>query len=118
MWKTKKVKTLFTLKDQNPHPLCKIYKVTCVCEEKYIGETNRNVATRWGEHENPKHNSEPAKHLQANPTHSFVWKSHISASTFDNKRKILEGFFIATEGPSLDNQLMTKKLILFKHGVT
>ena len=69
MWKTRKVKTHFTLKDHNPHrhPSYKINKGTCVCKEKYIDETNRNVATRWGEHENLKHNSEPA-----NPTHSFV----------------------------------------------
>ena len=25
MWKTRKIKTLFTLKDRNPHPSCKIW---------------------------------------------------------------------------------------------
>ena len=104
MWKTRKVKTLFTLKDRNPHPSCKIYEGACGCGEKYIGETNRNVETRWGEHQNSKHNSEPAKHLQANPDHSFIWKPLISASAFDNKRKILEAFFIATKGPSLNKR--------------
>ena len=42
-WITKKVKSLFSLKDKNPYPTCQIYKGTCVCDEIYIGETIRNA---------------------------------------------------------------------------
>ena len=45
-WLTKKVKSLFSLKDCNLHPSCKIYKGICSCGEIYIGETIRNVEER------------------------------------------------------------------------
>ena len=39
-WKTRKMKTLFKIKDKNLYPACKIYYVECQhCREKYIGET-------------------------------------------------------------------------------
>ena len=61
-WSTKKIRILFRLKDKNPHPTCKIYKGICSCSANYIGETKRNMETRWNEHENPNKDSEPAKH--------------------------------------------------------
>ena len=73
-WITKKVKNLFRLKDKNPHPSCKIYEGECICGVSYVGETLRNVETRWKEHEDVKKNSEPAKHLLDNPKHSFKWR--------------------------------------------
>ena len=62
-WITKKVKTMFILKDKNPYPSCKVYEGICVCGENYVGETVRNVVTRWKEHEDIRQNSEVAKHL-------------------------------------------------------
>ena len=50
-WITKKVKQLFKLKSRNPHPSCVIYEGVCSCQESCIGETVRNVETRWQEHE-------------------------------------------------------------------
>ena len=50
-WSTKKIRILFRLKDKNPHPACKIYEGICSCSANYIGETKRNVETRWNEHE-------------------------------------------------------------------
>ena len=109
---------MFSLKDKNPYPACQIYKGECTCGETYIGETIRNVATRWEEHENVKKDSEPAKHLKNNPNHSFQWNCLLKASTNNRQRKSLEASFIATMGPSLNNQIDTKKLNLFRNGVT
>ena len=71
VWKTKKVRQLFPLKEKNPYPSCKIYEGVCSCKENYIGETKRNVITRWNEHENPNKDSEPVKHLFQHPDHVF-----------------------------------------------
>ena len=61
--KTKKVRQLFASKEKNPYPSCKFYEGVCSCKKNYIGETKRNVITRWNKHENPNKDSEPAKHL-------------------------------------------------------
>ena len=50
---TRKVKTLFKVKDKSLHQACKIYKGVCSCSESYIGETIRNVEVHWDEHNNP-----------------------------------------------------------------
>ena len=67
-WTTKKIKSLFSLKNKNPYPACQIYKGTCVCDETYIGETIWNVDIRWNEHDDIRKESEPAKHLRENLT--------------------------------------------------
>ena len=41
-------------------------------ENYYIGRTVRNLSVRIGEHSNPAHTSEPAKHLRENPLHSSL----------------------------------------------
>lgn len=117
-WVTKKVKSLFTNKDRNPYPSCKIYEGVCVCGERYIGETIRNVVTRWKEHEDVRKDSEPARHLKDNVDHVFNWKVILHASKFNKERKNLEASVIARLRPSLNNQLDTKKLLLFRNGVT
>ena len=116
-WLTKKVKTLFKLKDRNPYPACVIYEGTCVCGENYIGETERNAVTRWTEHNNTNRNSEPAKHLVKNHGHAFEWKILCRASKFDRDRKNLEACFIALRKPSLNNQVESKSLVLFRNGI-
>ncbi|XP_066934351.1 uncharacterized protein [Clytia hemisphaerica] len=118
-WNTKKVKSLFKLKSKNPHPSCKIYVGECSCGETYIGETARNVEVRWSEHNSLKGNSEPAKHLESNDnSHVFNWKVLISAPLKSKERKNLEAFQIALKKPSLNNQLETKQLNLFRNGIT
>ena len=118
-WVTRKIRTLFRLKSKNPHLACKIYQGVCdVCEMTYIGETKRNVEVRWEEHNDPKGKSEPASHLKNNPTHSFTWSVFMNASQNTRVRKNLEASVVAFLKPKLNNQLESKKLVLFRHGVT
>ena len=116
-WNTKKVRSLFNLKSKNPHPSCKIYQGDCSCGETYIGKTARNVEVRWKEH-NIMGNSEPSKHLQNNPDHVFTWKVLYSATLNSRERKNLEASAIAIKKPSLNNQMDTKVLHLFRNGIT
>ena len=74
-WLTKKVKTLFPLKDRNLYPSCKVYKRMCSCGEIYIGKTIPNVEERWSEHDS----AESAKHLVDNEEHSFLWSILLAA---------------------------------------
>ena len=106
------------MKDKNKHLSCRIYKGSCSCGEVYVGETKRNVSTRWNEHEHPHGNSEPAKHLSNNPDHQFAW-TVLSAAPSDNRtRKNLEASFIAVLKPSLNEQVHQNILNLFRNGMT
>ena len=73
-WITKKMKQLFKLKSRNPHPACVMYEGVCVCEQKYIGETGRNVELRREQNENISKDCETAKHLKENLSQKFFWK--------------------------------------------
>ena len=105
-----------------------VYQGTCTCGEKYIGETKRCEHVRFEEHNNPKGNSEPARHLRAknenpesgteSPTHSFEWTTLTRASPFSTKRRILEGLLIAKSKPSLNEQVNHYKLHIFRNGIT
>ena len=94
-WVMEKVKSLFQLKDINPYPSCVIYKSVCSCGDDYVGETSRNTTTRWGEHEDIKHDSEPAKHLYENSDHKFTCSIISTAPKLFKNRKFLEALFIA-----------------------
>ena len=89
-----------------------------MCGQTYIGETKRNVELRWDEHNDAQKSSEPAKHLFHHPTHSFTWSIIMSAPQNIRVRKNLEASFIALKAPVLNNQMESKKLTLFRHGVT
>ena len=89
VWKTKKVRQLFPLKEKNPYPSCKIYEGVCSCKENYIGKIERNLITRWNQHENRNKGSEPAKNLFQNPDHLFQWKVLMSAPMNNHKVKKL-----------------------------
>ena len=118
VWKTKKVRQLFPLKEKNPYPSCKIYESVCSFKENCIGETKRNVITCWNEHEKPNKDSEPAKHLFEHPDFVFQGKVLMSAPMNDRKRKNLEAFFIAAKHSTYNEQKDSKKLALFRNGVT
>ena len=68
--------------------------------------------------DDPKGKSEPAIHRQQNPYHSFSWSVLMSASQNTRIRKNLEASIVAHCKPKLNNQLESKKLALFRHGVT
>ena len=78
----------------------------------------RNVVLRWAEHEDPNKQSEPAKHFKYFPDHQLEWKVLIRDSQYMMKRKTLEGFLIKSISPSLNEQLDTELLALFRNGVT
>ena len=112
------MKSLFQLKDRNPYPSCVIYKSVCSCDDDSVGETSRNTTTRWGEHEDIKHDSEPAKHLYENSDHKFTWSIISTAPKLFKNRKFLEALFIAFLKPKLNNQIKSKTLSLFRNGIT
>ena len=94
IWKTRKIKSLFKLKDKNNHPASIIYKGICTCGDDYAGETIRNALTRWDEHGNIKKLSEPARHLKekykSTHRHTFDWSIIRNAHKNDQKRKVDE----------------------------
>ena len=57
-----------------------IYVGVCSCQESYIGETVKNVESRWQGHKDIQEDSEPVKHLKSNLTYSFTWKVFLPAS--------------------------------------
>ena len=108
---------ILQLKDRNLHRNCVIYEGTCSCGEKYIGETSKCIDLRTAEHENIKKVSEPSKQLKLNRSHSFTWKILANAPRDYHKRKILEALYIGKFKPGLNEQINSKKLRLFVHGV-
>ena len=81
-------------------------------------ETIRNTDIRWSEHNNPTHNSEPAKHIKRNIHHSITWSITPSASKNNVIRKNLEAIYIALLKPSLNEQKEFERLTLFRNGIT
>ena len=117
-WNTKKIRNIFKLKNRNPHPSCVIYEGECSCKASYVGETKRIATVRFAEHNNPKLNSEPARHLKENPTHQFMWKIICSAPIKWRPRNNLEKLIITLKRPSINDQLESKELRLFRNGIT
>ena len=113
-WFTKKLKQLFKLKSRNPHPACAIYKGVCSCQESCIGDTAKNVETRWQEHEDTQKDSEHAKHLKNIPSHSFSWKVLFPASANRCTRHNTEASIIALQRPSLKNELRLRNYRYFE----
>ena len=115
---TNAIQSLFPIKDKVCHISYVIYQRICSCGATYIGETVRNTSIRWSEHNNINGNSEPAKHIFANTNHVFSWKVISVAPKNAHKRRSLEAMIIRLHNPSLNEQLETKSLILFRNGAT
>ena len=120
VWQTKKIKTLFKLKDPIKHKANVIYKGTSINnpEESYVGETKQIAEKRWDQHEDPKHDSAPSRYLNENIGDKFHWQILSSSSSNGFRRKIHEALFICKLKPSLNRQVIHRKLILFQNGVT
>ena len=121
IWITRNIRSLFPLKDRVEHMSCVIYQGTCSCGESYIGETVRITDIRWKEHTNPAPSAkltDPAKHVLANPTHTFRWTVLTHAPQQSSKRLILEAYFIAKKRPKINIQTNPQLLLLFRNGVT
>ena len=65
------------------------------------------------EHSDVKKISEPWRHLKSNPTHAFTWKVLMPVPINDRVKKNLEASFIALSRQSLNEQIDSKKLLLF-----
>ena len=86
--------------------------------KSHIGETKKKIEIRWQNHEYTQKDSEPTKHLKNNPTHSFTWKVLRPASSIRCIRQNMEASIIALEGPSLNERVDSKNILLFKNGAT
>ena len=116
-WNTRILSSLFRLKDKNLYPACKIYYGKCQCGEDYVGETIRNTTTRWSQHNNPAHKSEPAQHIKNQIGHLFDWSILCNAPSNNQIRKNLEALFIGIIKPSLNEQTNFDRLTLFRKGI-
>ena len=50
IWQTRKIESIFKLKDKNIHPSHFIYKDTCICGQTVIGEKESNLEVRVNQH--------------------------------------------------------------------
>ena len=112
------MRNLFRLKNNKLHPACAIYEGVSTCKEKYIGETKRNVEIPWIEHSGINKISEPSRHLKSHSAHAFTRKVLMTVSINDRARKNLGASFIVLSRLTLNEQIDSKKLLLFPDGFT
>ena len=117
-WNTRKLSSLFRLKDKNLYPACKIYYGKCQCGEDYVRETVRNTATRWSEHNNPTHKSEPAQHIKNHIGQFYDWSLLCNTPSNNQIRKNREALFIGIMKSSLNEQINFDRLTFFRNGTT
>ena len=86
---TKKIKSMFKMKDNVQHLSYVIYPGICSCGTSYYGETMRNATTRKGEHKQPNGKSKPSNHLKNNLGHKFDWMILSKTPSYRVKRKSL-----------------------------
>ena len=114
---TRKVQSLFPLKDKVNRYSCVIYRGDCSCDQNYIGETVRKAEIRWNEHEDKNSKYEPAKHLKENSTLKFRWTIISKVPENFCKCRVLEVYFIKTICPTLNEQLDNDILTLFRNDI-
>ena len=66
----------------------------------------------------PSIKSNPTKHLSDNIDHTFTWKAICNAPNRKLGCKMLEAYFTAAMKPSLNDQIDSDLLHLFRNGIT
>ena len=118
VWKNKKFRSFFPLKDKNLHPSCKIYYGLCSCGEDYVRKTKRNVSVRYDECNKPSIKSKPAADLEKETLTIISLGGYcVMHHQMQEHVSILRRFFIAIMRPSLKEQTDFDTLILFRNGV-
>ena len=69
---------------------------------------------RWSEHNNPTEKTEPARQLSNNSGHLYEWKTLMPTPKDIRTHKNLEAFFITVQKPSLNKQVKSNVLHLFR----
>ena len=116
-----KLNQKFSFKDKQPkhlrHDL--VYRITCSCGRRYIGETCRSLKTRFDEHMKTSGSSvtEVGKHLAANPECRITF-DECDILTYESKmykRKLKESLFIQQydDGTLINDKLKSVPLFLF-----
>ena len=121
-WKTRNIRSLFSLKEKKDYKLCIIYKGNCSWGSRYIGEIKSNAEVRWNGYNNPTESSEPSKNLRSNINHYFAWavisnalqnakgrKYHILLSgnlILTNKRTLKDYFYLEMVSYKVINDIM------------
>lgn len=94
------------IKETKLHSLV-VYSIRCeTCGKEYIGKTERILAHRIKEHNNPKNDSAVQLHLKENPTHIINAENAKIIDSASNNRKLLliEAFQINKRKPELNTQ--------------
>ena len=112
------MKTFFKLKNLCIHSACKIYRGDCICGETYITGTICKAETRWKEHNTPSGKSNPLKHINSHLDLIFTWSIICNAPTNKSKWKIIEACFTSIIKPTINDQLDSDLLHLFRNGIT
>ena len=95
-----------------------VYRVTCTCGAKYIGQTRRNIYTRMEEHAKTSGSGLTAvgQHISENAGHTVNTDDPdiLACSPYFSTLILKESLFIQKEDPSLNVQRDTRCLYLFK----
>ena len=119
--KYSKLNQMFGFKDKQPKNLQRdlVYGITCSCGRRYIGETCRNMITRFDEHikTDGSNVTEVGKHLDNSPGCKITFDD-CKILTFESnlyRRKLKESLFIQDfdDGTLLNNKMTSVPLFLF-----
>ena len=107
---------LFPDKDRQSllHSVGVVYQLTCSCDQKYIGQTKRNLISHLNEHQTCQ-SSEVCRHLMENPKHTVNFDSPIilDRSNYNTKLRTKEMLHIAKRQAKFNVDSQSLSLFLF-----